>query len=171
VVGVPSGLPDYLRVKREMEKKNTDYSASAVNLINPPETHTLLEELKRLKVDLLVLNEQVDALIPQELRDRREICQKWISEKESDIKLACDMYGSYQDLDKGWYAVKQRKVSKSYNAGLFRTFFPDFSPAVIIETIDTTKLNGLLKGGLLTEDGLKRSGIQEEKEWFAYIIK
>ncbi len=35
-----------------MEKKNTDYSASAVKLVNTPEVHTLLEELKQLKVDL-----------------------------------------------------------------------------------------------------------------------
>ena len=154
-----------------MEKKNTDYSASAVNLINPPETHTLLKELKRLKFDLLVLNEQVDALIPEELRDRREICQKWISEKESDIKLACDMYGSYQDLDKGWYAVKQRKVSKSYNAEAFEKTYPQFAPAVIIKTVDTTKLNGLIKGGLLAEDDLVDFYIIKESEWFAYIIK
>ena len=151
--------------------KNTDYSASAVKMVNPPETHTLLGELKNLKADLLVLNEQVDALIPQELRDRIEICQKWIIEKEVDIRLAVDMFGSYQDLDKGWYAVKQRKVSKSYNAEKFEAIYPQYSPAVIIKAVDTTKLNGLIKGGLITNDELILHAITKETESFAYIIK
>ena len=151
--------------------KNIDYSASAVKMVNPPETHTLLGELKNLKADLLVLNEQVDALIPQELRDRIEICQKWIIEKEVDIRLAVDMFGSYQDLDKGWYAIKQRKVSKSYNAEKFEAIYPQYSPAVIIKAVDTTKLNGLIKGGLITNDELILHAITKETESFAYIIK
>ena len=151
--------------------KNIDYSASAVKMVNPPETHTLLGELKNLKADILVLNEQVDALIPQELRDRIEICQKRIIEKEVDIRLAVDMFGSYQDLDKGWYAVKQRKISKSYNAEKFEAIYPQYSPAVIIKAVDTTKLNGLIKGGLITNDELILHAITKETESFAYIIK
>ena len=81
------------------------------------------------------------------------------------------MYGSYQDLDKGWYAVKQRKVSKSYNAEAFEKTYPQFAPAVIIKTVDTTKLNGLIKGGLLAEDDLVDVHIIKESESFAYIIK
>ena len=151
--------------------KNTDYSASAVKMVNPPETHTLLGELKNLKADLLVLNEQVDALIPQELRDRIEICQKWIIEKEVDIRLAVDMFGSYQDLDKGWYAVKQRKVSKSYDAQKFKSIYPSFTPVVIIEAVNEKALSGLIKGGLLTEDELEVHDIVKKSESFAYIIK
>ena len=151
--------------------KNTDYSASAVKMVNPPEIKILLGELQKLKADMLILNEQVDALIPQELRDRIEICQKWIIEKELDIRLAVDMFGSYQDLEQGQYAIKQRKISKSYDAQKFEAIYPQYSPAVIIKAVDTTKLNGLIKGGLITNDELILHAITKETESFAYIIK
>jgi hypothetical protein len=154
-----------------MEKKNTDYSASAVNLVNPIETKELLEELQKMKANQLILKEQVDKLIPQELKDRMEINLKWMVEQETRIRLSIDTFGSFQDLEDGWYAVKQRKVSKSYNAEAFEKIYPQYTPAIIIKAVDTTKLTGLIKGGLLDEAGLKNNGVIKESESFAYIIK
>ena len=151
--------------------KNIDYSASAVKMVNPPEIKVLLGELQKLKADMLILNEQAEKLIPQDLKDRMSICSKYISEKEADVKLAIDIFGSYQDLEQGQYAVKQRKVSKSYNAEKFEAIYPQYSPAVIIKAVDTTKLNGLIKGGLLTENYLKTLDIIHESESFAYVIR
>ena len=151
--------------------KNIDYSASAVKMVNPPEIKVLLGELQKLKADMLILNEQAEKLIPQDLKDRMSICSKYISEKEAGVKLAIDIFGSYQDLEQGQYAVKQRKVSKSYNAEKFEAIYPQYSPAVIIKAVDTTKLNGLLKGGLINDWELKEKGVLKETESFAYIIK
>ena len=154
-----------------MEKKNTDYSASAVNLKNPQEVLVEMVKLKGLYDNLLVLQNQLETYIPKELKDRIEICQKYISEQNAQVRLSVDTFGSYQDLEQGWYAVKQRKVSKSYNAEAFEKTYPQFAPAVIIKAVDTTKLNGLIKGGLIDEPLLKGSGIIKESESFAYIIK
>jgi len=151
--------------------KNTDYSASAVNLKNDINLAIDLQAYHGLSDQIKELQIKIDAAIPQEMKDQLSSWQTQLNACGEAVRTDIEQYGSYQDLDKGWYAVKQRKISKSYNAGLFRTYFPEFAPAVIIEAIDTTKLNGLIKGGLLNEEGLKRVSILEEKESFSIIIK
>lgn len=50
------------------DKKNPDYSQSAVNLVNPPELKELVEEWKGSQKYLASLNEKAKALIPTELQ-------------------------------------------------------------------------------------------------------
>ena len=71
----------------------------------------------------------------------------------------------------GWYALKQRKVSKSYKPEPFEKAYPQFAPAVIIKAIDTSKLTGLIKGGLVNEAQLEADGVLVCTESFAYIIR
>jgi len=149
-------------------RKNTDYSASAVNLKNPIEVSEAISKIKDLQNELDNLDATMHAYpeYQQMIEKQQEMA---IRRKETETLIEC--FGSYQDVDKGWYGVKQRAITKSYNAGLFESCFPEFAPAVIIKAVDTVKLNGLLKGGLLTEEGLKRANILEEKESFRFIIK
>lgn len=152
-------------------KKYTDYSSGAVNLTNHYDVKALLsrmQEIQNLKQDLA---DKIDALIPAEFKTTLANAEKEISDIQTEIRLAVDSLGSYQDLEHGWYAVKQRKVSKSYDASLFETSYPQYAPAVIIKAVDTTKLTGLIKGGLLDERELKAGNIIQEKESFAYVIK
>ena len=154
-----------------MEKKNTDYSASAVKMVNSKVVADLMETLHVLRADYDEAIKTRNASIPVELQTKVIETEAAVNGMADTIKSAIEQYGSYQDLDKGWYAVKQRKVSKSYDAPNFKLAYPQYAPAVIIETVDTTKLNGLIKGGLLTEDYLKTLDIIKESESFAYIIK
>lgn len=151
--------------------KNTDYSRSAVSLLNPQEVEIGLIELHVLNNEVNKIQAEMDSLIPQELWDKKSEIEKKITEVTQVIKDRINSLGSYQNIDMGWYAVKQRKVSKSYNATAFESQYPQFAPAVIIKAVDTAKLNGLIKGGLLEELTLKSAGIINETESFAYIIK
>ena len=163
--------------------KNTDYSASAVKMVNPPEIQSMLETYHLTANRVKELQTKIDALIPQNLKDELNAEVLMMGAEVDSIKDVINQLGSYQDLDKGWYAVKQRKVSKSYNAEAFEKTYPQYAPAIIIKAVDTTKLNGLLKGGLITEQDLRKrmpafaedtvgnDPIMHESESFAYIIK
>jgi hypothetical protein len=150
---------------------NIDYSKSAVNLSNSVVLSVELDQLQNLEQQGEAINNQISSLIPQALIDMQDQNTELIAKKHDEIKLLIETCGSYQNLEKGWYGIKQRKVSKSYNALEFEKNYPSFAPAVIIKAVNTTALNGLIKGGLITEDHLKGLGITEEKETFQYIIK
>ncbi|MFH0769431.1 MAG: hypothetical protein V1932_07725 [Chloroflexota bacterium] len=152
-------------------KRNTDYSASAINLVNPPEVKDCLIELDRLQRQLVSLCDERDALIPSHLREAIAFYQKGIAEQTEGIRGFIDTFGSYQDTVNGVYAVKQRKVSKSYSAEPFEKCYPQFAPAVIIKAVNEKTLIGLIKGGLLEEARLEADGILKCTESFAYIIK
>jgi hypothetical protein len=153
-------------------RKNTDYSASAVNLCNPPVIELGLNRIKKLSEEQESVKSQIDALIPAELREKLTQITVEISELKFSIENEVDKQGSYQDLTKGWYAIKQRKVSKSYNPNAFESCYPKYAQAVIIKAVDTTKLKGLQKADLIGDDDvLRRALILLETESFAYIIK
>lgn len=152
-------------------RKNTDYSASAMNLENPKEVladlhayHSVLKQLEELKV-------KMDACIPRELSDQLTSLQTQLGGCTEAIKSDIEIFGSYQDLEKGWYGIKQRAVSKSFSAQAFKITYPQFTPVVIVETVNEKALAGLIKGGLLTEIDLKEKGITQETESFRFIIK
>lgn len=149
----------------------TDYSKSAVNLCNPPELEIMLGRYRDLQYVQEQLNNQAKALIPPELSSAIAKKGDAINELNTMIREKIDLLGSYQNLDNGMCAIKQRKVSKSYNAEEFDRWYPEYSKAVIVKAIDTTKLNGLIKGNLIKEEDLKEREILKETETYAYIIK
>ena len=157
--------------KVETKKKPMDYTASAVALLNPNEVQEALCELNYLNKEVEKTQDIISALIPREFTETLTNLIKKREEVTQKIKDRVNTLGSYQNLDAGWYAVKQRKLSKSYDAAPFEQKYPQFAPAVIIKAVDTTKLNGLIKGGLLDEAQLEADGVLKISESFAYIIK
>lgn len=152
-------------------KKNPDFTASAVNLKNAPEVEKLLSELRVTQVRENDVMTKINEAIPVDLRLVLIGLQNNKKRLISEIEVAINLYGSYQDVPTGAYALKQRKVSLSYDPKLFRTKHPEFAPAVVIETVDTKKIDGLIKGGLLDKSALITEGVATESESFAYIIK
>ncbi len=148
-----------------------DYTKSAVNLCNPKEIETLLYQYQSKVAEYDEVNESIEKVIPAVLLEKRNLVEVEKDKLHEQIKLKIDELGSYQDIDTGLYAVKQRKISKSYDAEKFDSTYPEYSKAVIIKAIDTTKLNGLIKGGLITEPKLKEQSILKETESYSYIIK
>lgn len=157
----------------EIKRKNTDYSNSAVKMCNPATIQTALHGLALLESELASIQEEIKNYIPAELMNQEAGVQMAIESTKNLIKGMIDSDGSYQDLSAGWYAVKQRKVSRSYNPTAFERNYPEFASAVIVKAVDTVKLNGLIKGGLLNEDNLKNPdvGVITETESYSYIIK
>jgi len=149
-------------------KKPADYSNSAENLSNPPEIGEKLVELKELQFTAsqieAKLNENETYRLFKEYSDR-------IADTIAQIKDMVDAQGSYQDIEHGMYAVKYRRVSKSYEAEPFMKFYPQYVPAVIVNAVNSDALGGLIKGGLITEDELRKNGVLKEDVKFAYHVK
>lgn len=149
-----------------VEKKQSDYTKTAVNLCNPPEIKTLLTDLSKLK--------HLEAAQEAELRKTQLYAElagnkDHITALEHAIRTAINAHGSYQDLGTGDYAIKQRRLSITYIPGRIREFLRDYADAVIEEVVNKKKLEGLHKGGLVSQGDLDRCG--ESTESFAFIIK
>lgn len=154
----------------KIAKKNADYSASAVMLTNPPQVMDLLIKFKKETSSLSVISEAIDKTIPKELKDQRDILEKWHIETANDLRKAIDEFGSYQDTEKGEYAVKQKRESITYQAVSVRCHLPEkLHSLVLIESVDVKALDGLVKGGIVTPEQARQCG--EIKETYAYIIK
>ena len=152
-------------------KKNLDYSASAVNLTNPPEVAVLMAQFADCQAVESDLKKKADMCVPQELKDALKMVYADIVNMGLNVKEAVDKYGSYQNLETGQYALKQRKVSKSYDAFAFKQSYTKYAPAVIEESVNVKALEGLIRGKLITEEGLRISEVIKETESFTYIIK
>jgi len=150
-------------------KKPADYSNSAENLSNPPEIGEKLKELHKTELRIVELEAWLGGECP-EYMELKETEQK-VAELTAQIKDMIDAQGSYQDTDLGWYAVKYRRVSKSYEAEPFMKFYPQYVPAVIVNAVNSDALGGLIKGGLITEDELRKNGVLKEDIKFAYHVK
>lgn len=149
-----------------VEKKKSDYTNSAVNLCNPPELKSLLTDMARLKHREATLQTQLhETQLYTELIAR----QNDIAVCEHSIREAIDAHGSYQDLDAGDYAIKQKRLSITYVVAKVREFIRTYAEAVIEEAVSKPKLEGLRKGGLVTQEDLDRCA--ETTESFAYVIK
>ncbi len=164
----------------EGTKKNTDYSASAVNLGQHAEVEMAYVSYKDTLADKQGIQNRIDALIEKLLGDNAEYneltrelgdIENRASQKYTELKNIIDSSGSWQDVENGYYAVKQRKESKSYLAEPFAKHFEKFAPMVIVPSVNTKALEGLIKGKLITEDELDNAGVIQRTESFAYIIK
>lgn len=152
------------------EKKNVDYSASAVNLTNHEQLVDMLRVLHEKQTEMESLRVKIQAAVPQELRDREAFLTQDIGEIMGDIRLTIDERGSCQDVERGWYAVKQRRESIAYKPELVRQYAPSkVASFVLIESVDTKAMDAMLKTGQITPEQVKQCG--EVKETFAYIIK
>jgi hypothetical protein len=149
-------------------KRNTDYSQSAINLCNPPEVRTLLDNYVALQSEIDNLDLTLRAMPEYEQLTER---QQSLASARKEIEQTVEKYGSYQDVDAGRYGLKQRAVTIRYEVGDFENCYPEFVPAVLTKSINVEALKGLLKGGLLGEEGLRRIGVIQEKETFRFIIK
>ena len=152
------------------KKDNPDYSKSAFMLTNPPQIAELLVKYHKEESDMMILQDEIKKCIPPELLDRVAILAKWHAETNQTIHDSIDQLGSYQDVAKGEYAIKQKRESISYQPALVRQYLPvQYHPVLMVESVNTKALEGLVKGGFVTPEQARSCG--EVKETFAYIIK
>jgi hypothetical protein len=151
------------------EKKNNDYSKTAVNLTNPPQVKELLDKLHGYQA----LKENIEQEIPEELQKRLAEVGKLIVDTTAQVKSAIQQFGSYQDVELGHYGVYQEVNTPEYRADCFigKSIFKDFESVVIKPTINVDALRALIKGGLLTEDTLREQGVITDKKTFKFVIR
>lgn len=150
------------------EKKNPDYSNTAVNLCNPPEIGLKLMDYQNCQTKARTIEANLQAYPEfQELQD----CQKKLADLNAQIRSMVDAQGSYQDIENSFYAVKYVRKSKVYQVEPFKEHYAKYAPAVIMETINAKALEGLVKGGLIEEADLRMHKVFTEDISYAYVIK
>ena len=149
-----------------MTVKGTDYSKSAIDLTNSNEVLNLLNEYgNALEAEDIAQQAVLETAESKAFYDALHTSKK---AKEA-VKVAIDRCGSFQDVGKGLYALKQRKTSVSYDPVRVREFIPDAVAMAIIETVPNRKIDGLLKGKMITEEQASSCRIVAELAP-AYII-
>lgn len=149
------------------EKKNPDYTNSAVKLCNPPQVKALLDKLHKAQAELSYQK----STIPFAILEAIEGAEKTINDTTAAIKGAIEQFGSYQDVEAGIYGVYNRRITKQYHAEPFKTAYPKLAPGVIVESINVDTLKGMIKGGVLYEATLKDDKVITESEAFAFYIR
>jgi hypothetical protein len=152
-------------------KKNTDYSNSAVNLNNHEETIKAYRDWQLKNIQANMVQQAIDESVPPNLIAAREEANKAAAESRAVLEACIKTNGGYQDVDNGFYALQQRKVSKSYDATKFGSWYPQFKDAVVIPSVNVKALEGLIKGGLIHMDDPAMNEIITKTESFVYIIK
>ncbi len=151
--------------EEQTKRKNPDYTATAVNLRNPPEVLELLKTRQQIMSEISTLDAVLKAYPEYEnMIDRQEE----LSKLETSIRAEIDAHGSYQDAINGIYAVKQLRKTIIFLADKIRQVIPQYAEAVI-DGVNKTKMNGLLKGGLISQEQADKCS--EVKEEFAYIVR
>lgn len=153
-------------------KKPPDFSQTAVNLCNPSEVYELLtrlhEEQRNLEQQKLELRAKQENLVTQ-----IEMTEQVIASLQKDIKQAIETYGSFQNPELGYYGVKYQKMIRSYHVDPFKLRYAKYVPAMVEESINVKALEGLIKGGLITEADLSHPdvGVITETPQYAFYVR
>lgn len=150
-------------------KKAPDYSQSAENLCNPPEVLDLLVKLHLRQLGKEILEAKLKETCP-EIIEEIDTETKLIDETQKEIREAIEKYGSYQDVE-GNYAVKYRRMVKSYHVEPFKIAFPQHATSVIEEAINVKVLDGFIKGNIITEQDLKDKQVITETPQYAFYVR
>ena len=151
-----------------MPSSNPDYSASAVNLKNPESVEALLKMLKKSENDLLKAEETLAGLPEYNaVMDARAV----VANVEDEIRTIVEKEGSFQDPDRGIYAVKQRKVTMIYSVALVKSRLPELAGDIIKieESVDKKAIESLIKDGFTTQEAVDQCG--RPRESFQFIIE
>jgi hypothetical protein len=147
------------------ERKNPDYKESAY-ITNIPEVGLMLKARRELVEDMNALNEIISDT-PEVKRLMK--LRKELDDTDADIKKTVEKVGGYQDTNTGDYALKQKRVSVSYDVAKTKQILVNFAQAVVEETVNAKKVEGLLKGGLIDQQAVDQISIKTTTE--AWIIK
>jgi hypothetical protein len=151
-------------------KKNMDYSASAVNMCNPKIVSDFMATLQVLKQDYDMAVSARNAAIPATLQVRVLETEAAVNSMAETIKAAVEQYGSYQDLETGHYALKQKAITVNYLPVKCHEVLPAaMVAAVIVESVDKGTVEALVKAGRITPE--QQENISEKKESYRFIIR
>lgn len=156
-----------MTTESKTKKANPDYSNSAVDLNNPPEVKAELNvfyQLQSEQAEIQVMLEKNELFI-----ELQEVSKKLVEQRVKVVE-AIDKFGSYQDIENGAYAIKQRKESIDYKPELVRQYAPSrVASFVLIESVDKKAMEAMVKTKQMTPEQARNCG--EIQEAYAYIVK
>ncbi|MEQ4489697.1 MAG: hypothetical protein AAC990_04960 [Dehalococcoides mccartyi] len=142
-------------------KANPDYSESAFNLTNSAELSEMLNQRRYMEVR--IVGARTMAGLPAMEQD--------LAALDNKIKQLIDTLGSFQDVETGRYAVKQRRQSIIYSPAKIREYLPaKYAEAVIDEHVNEKVLTSLIKGGQISDEIVPQLSA-DTRETYAYIIQ
>ena len=80
-----------------------------------------------------------------------EVIGAAITETKKIIIENMERFG-FQDVEKGFYALYQKRVTDTYSPALVKQNLPREAPLLIEETVNVKALEGLIKGKLITTE-------------------
>ncbi|MDY6957660.1 MAG: hypothetical protein SVK08_00750 [Halobacteriota archaeon] len=99
-------------------------------------------------------------------RGRRKRAEEELKPK---IRKLVEDLGPYTKDELGWEARIEERVTISYDPDGFRAVAPELAQACIEETVNATKVGGLLKGKLVTAEQLEPA--TKRKVTKAFILR
>ncbi|MFA5379396.1 MAG: hypothetical protein WC455_26805 [Dehalococcoidia bacterium] len=142
-----------------VDKKNPDYSKSAKSITNAPETIEAYNVWLSLVNEVTKADEVIQKCIPADLKETRDRLILEAQSARDYLESKVKEYGGYQDTVTGQYALIIEAKRPQYDAKKFETAFPRESPIVIEKAVNEKALDGLIKGGILTEADLVTQGV------------
>ena len=133
-------------------RKNPDYTASAKSLTNPPAIGDKLVELVRAERLAMIA---YDAL--KEVQLVKEACaaDNAVGTIRNELGDMVRRSGGFQDVQLGLYALEQLSVRKSWTPNKLEPILgPKLSRMVVVQSVDTKALNGLIKGGFVDQEAV-----------------
>lgn len=141
------------------DKKNPDYTASAISITNPQEIEILLGQRRAISAQVgELLNTLERTPTYKDITKGRAT----LADIDATLTALIDEKGGYQDTDAGLYALRQRRVSLSYNPKRLRECVPKWADGVISEVVDPKQVSQLIKSKLITEKEIEAATIRKE---------
>lgn len=153
-------------MNEKIKPKNPDYTASAVKLTNSPEVKGLFHEwltAKDLANEAKEAFDKVTAELPE--FDKAEQAIALLKETIQNLEAAIKEFGSYQDIEQGLYALRQKRQQISYDPQMVKEHIPDYADKILSQ-VDTTVLRGLITGKLVTKEQADKCAIVKESVRF-----
>lgn len=157
-------------MEQTKERKNRDYTASAIKLCNPAEVKALLVRRKQLEEER---KEAESALMNVPEFKTLQAANETYRENYDQLKLLIDQMGSYQDVEAGVYGLTYTRATQNYVVERVRsTLPPEIVKQVIVvsESVDRAKLNALVKNDRSLRDKAEECMVTE-KVVVVYEIK
>ena len=154
-----------------------DFTKSAEKLSNPEEVKTILDYLHQAEAQLKTMQDQLEEAnkeLVEAIRIKQNEVEALLVDLKGDAKKgivgAIEKYGSYQDTELQHYAVRYRRMIKSYHVEPFKKWYEKYCTAVVEEAINVKALEGLVKGKLIEQEELKKKGVIQEKPEYSYYV-
>ena len=151
---------------KETKAKNPDYTKSAVSLTNSPELRDMLMVRQQKAGDFNALKEVLERTDESKAL---KVAGDALHDLDAQIKEAMTRLGGFQNIEQGLYALWQRRLTITYIPKLVRSILPKLAEALIEEVVNKEVMDGMLKGGVVTET--QAQTCSEEKENLVPIIK